>query len=284
MKLDERCFECLLSRVTLECELCGADPGLEREARASCEELLLALKDKPLSHPEIASGIHRLAYSMLGSDDPFLELKEEGNHQAMEVCRSVRDRLSGFRDFVLAAVIGNTFDYGVRSHKVTDDFMRYFDLEFEKGLYIDDTERITELTEKIVYFTDNCGEIVFDRLLLEYLHTHGSEITLAVRDAPILNDATMKEASELHLDRFCDRVTTTGCGAELGVRLDCMPPVLESAFSECTLVIAKGMANYESLSLLSGLPPVAYLMAVKCDPIAEEIGVPRGSKIAMLWE
>ena len=284
MKLDERCFDCLLSRVALECDLCGADPDLAEKARKDCAELLAALKDKPLSHPEIASAIHRLAYSLLESHDPFIELKEEGNRQAIEVCMSVRDRLSSFRDYVLAAVIGNTFDYGVRSHQVTDNFRQYFDIEFEKGLYIDDTDRILELSEKIVFFTDNCGEIVFDRLLLEYLHRHGSEITLAVRDSPILNDATMKEVRELRLDRFCDRVTTTGCGAELGVRLDCMPPALESAFSECTLVIAKGMANYESLSLLSGLPPVAYLMAVKCDPIAEEIGVPRGVKIAMLWE
>lgn len=284
MKLDERCFECLLSRVALECDLCGADPDLAQEARDSCEELLLDLWDKPLSHPEIASALHRLAYSMLGSDDPFADLKEVGNRQAMEVCRGVRDRLSGFRDYVLAAVIGNTFDYGVRSHHVSDDFRQYFDIEYEKGLYIDDTDRILELCEKVVYFTDNCGEIVFDRLLLEYLHDHGARVTLAVRDSPILNDATMKEVGELHLDRFCDAVTTTGCGAELGVRLDCMPPTLESAFLECTVVIAKGMANYESLSLLSGLPPVAYLMAVKCEPIAEEVGVPRGSKIAMLWE
>jgi uncharacterized protein with ATP-grasp and redox domains len=51
---------------------------------------------------------------------------------------------------------------------------------------------------------------------------------------------------------------------------------------DCTLIIAKGMANYESLSEYSGLPPVAFLMAVKCEPIAEDVGVPRGSKVAML--
>jgi len=30
------------------------------------------------------------------------------------------------------------------------------------------------------------------------------------------------------------------------------------------------------------LPPVAYLMAVKCQPVAEDVGVPVGSKIALL--
>ena len=52
----------------------------------------------------------------------------------------------------------------------------------------------------------------------------------------------------------------------------------------CTLVISKGMANYESLSEYRDLPPVAYLMAAKCEPIAEEVGVPKGSKVAMLRE
>jgi uncharacterized protein with ATP-grasp and redox domains len=63
-----------------------------------------------------------------------------------------------------------------------------------------------------------------------------------------------------------------------------MPEELSRAMEDCTLVIAKGMANYESLSEYTGLPPVAFLMAVKCVPIAEEIGVPRGSKVAMLRE
>jgi len=284
MKLDHRCYDCLLSRVALECSLCGADTKYTEKCRNLCAELLDELREKPLSHPEIASAIHRRAYSLLATDDPFSSLKEESTREALEVCKKVRGRLSTFRGYALAAIIGNTFDYGVRSHQVTGDFQHYFDREFEKGLFIDHTDRILEIAQKVVYFTDNCGEIVFDRLLLEFLNKRGSRITLAVRDSPILNDATMKEARELHLERFADVVTTTGCGAEIGVRLDCMPPALEAAFRECTLVIAKGMANYESLSELSGLPPVAYLMAVKCDPIAEEVGVPRGSMIAMLRE
>jgi len=42
------------------------------------------------------------------------------------------------------------------------------------------------------------------------------------------------------------------------------------------------MANFESLSEMDNLPPVAYLLAAKCKPVADELGVPVGSKIAML--
>ncbi|HPX74084.1 MAG TPA: ARMT1-like domain-containing protein, partial [Methanoregulaceae archaeon] len=173
-------------------------------------------------------------------------------------------------------------DYGVKGHQVTGDFLGYFEQEYAAGLAIDHTDRISRLIDRVVYFTDNCGEIVFDRLLLEYLHRQGSHITLAVRDMPILNDATMAEARALRLDRYADILTTTGCGCEIGVRLDCMPPELADAVDDCTLIIAKGMANYESISEFTGMPPVAFLMAAKCDPIAEEVGVVRGSKVAML--
>ncbi len=284
MKLDERCFECLLSRVALECHLCDASPDVTAEIREECAHLLDELRTQPLSHPQIASAIHRHAYVRLGNNDPFLALKEESTRQARAVCMQVRPRLTSFRDFVLASVIGNTFDYGVKSHTVQSDFSRYFDEEFKSGLAIDDCDRILSMISRVVYFTDNCGEIVFDRLLLEFLSRQGSRITLALRDEPILNDATIAEARALHMDRYADVVTTTGCGCEIGVRLDCMPNTLARAMETCTLVIAKGMANYESLSEYSNLPPVAYLMAAKCDPIAEEVGVPRGSKIAMLRE
>lgn len=282
MKFDTRCFDCLLSRVALECRLCGADPRRSEETMRACAALLESLKNEPLLHPQIASAMHRQAYALLGDPDPFAALKEAGNREAIAVCRQVRPMLIRFRDYCIASIIGNTYDYGVKSHTVEKDFLAFFRGAFAAGLAIDDTARIEKKIARIVYFTDNCGEIVFDRLLLEYLHNRGSRITLVVRDEPILNDATMKEARELRLERFVDTLATTGCGCELGVRPECLPPEVTRALRDCTLIISKGMANYESLSEFSDLPPVAYLMAVKCDPIAESVGVPRGSRIAML--
>jgi damage-control phosphatase, subfamily I len=282
MKLDDRCYDCLLSRVSLECGLCGAGPGLTRDTVESCAELLSRLRTTPQPHPQIASAVHRHAYGMLQCEDPFKELKKQSNREALEVCRQVHSDLSSFRDLVLASIIGNTYDYGVKSHTVTENFLEFFKKSFAEGLTIDDTDKILPLTGRVVYFTDNCGEIVFDRLLLEFLYNRGAEITLVLREAPILNDATRIEAEEFHLDRFVAGITTTGLGSELGVRLECSPPLLRKALDECTLIISKGMANYESLSLYHDLPPVAYLMSIKCEPIADEVGVPRGSRVAML--
>jgi len=282
MKLTDTCIDCLLSRVVFECDLASAGPARTEETVAACRTMLEAMRGSSLLHPQIASAIHREACRMIGNPDPFRALKTVGNEQAMGVCRNVRGELTTFYDFVLASVIGNTFDYAVKDHDVTTDFSRFFNDEFRKGLDIDDTTRILDRCSRVVYLTDNCGEIVFDRLLVGFLKARGSHVTVAVRDAPILNDATMEDALALGFDKVADCLTTTGGGAEIGLDMDKMPANLAKAMGKCTIIISKGMANYESLSEYRNLPPVAYLMCVKCEMIAENSGIARGSKIAML--
>ncbi len=282
MKITETCVECLLSRVKLECTLCNASPSLAETTMSSCEKVLDEIRSAPLSHPRIASIIHRRAYELLENPDPFAELKQRGNRQAERVCNEIRDDLLTFRDYVIASVIGNTFDYGVKGHNVEENFSDFFSREFCRGLTIDHTDKIAPLCSRVVYLSDNCGEIVLDRLLINYLKEQGSHITLAVKEAPILNDATFEDAQDMGLDAIADKLTTTGGGAEIGICREIIPDDLRHAISRCTIIIAKGMANFESLSEMDNLPPVAYLLAAKCKPVADELGVPVGSKIAML--
>ena len=282
MKITDACTDCLLSRVKLVCTMCGADASKGTYVLAECEGLLASIRDKPLSHPQIASAVHRRANELLGKTDPFETLKRQGNRRAIDVCKKVQGTLVTFRDHVLASVIGNTFDYGVKGHTVEEDFSRFFHEEFERGLTINDTDAILPLCKKVVYLSDNCGEIVFDRLLIKFLKAQGAQVTLAVKDAPILNDATLQDAWDLNLDFIVDGLTTTGGGAEIGICRENIPGDLREAMKQCTIVIAKGMANYESLSEMENLPPVAYLLAAKCKPVADDIGVPAGSKVALL--
>jgi uncharacterized protein with ATP-grasp and redox domains len=284
MKITETCEDCLLSRVSLECALCGADAGHTGETIRACRRVMDEIRDQPLSHPQIASRIHRHAYTLLKSPDPFADLKQSGNLQAAEVCRQVRGRLHTFRDYVHAAVIANIFDYGVKGHDVATDFHSFFNTEFAKSLYIDDTEAILPLCSRVVYLSDNCGEIVFDKLLIQFLKAQGAHVTLAVKEKPILNDATLEDAFAMGLDKIVDHLTTTGGGdeAEIGINMDLIPEDLRKALGTCTIIIAKGMANFESISEMGDLPPVAYLLAAKCGPVAQELGVPVGVKVAKL--
>jgi uncharacterized protein with ATP-grasp and redox domains len=282
MKIHDRCYDCLLSRILYECRLSTRDEGKIGHVLSDCRALLNTFRGSPHPASLVASAAHRMAYEMLRDPDPYLRIKEASTLEAIRACQAVRQTLSGFRDYALASVIANTFDYGVSSHRVTDDFRTFFDHEFRKGFLIDDTERMKDLAREVVYFTDNAGEIIFDRLFIEHLTVTGSHVTVAVKGAPILNDATMDDAKRAGLHRIAS-VTHTGSG-DIGVNLGKIPPDLQKAIDRCSLIIAKGMANYEALTEYGGLPPTAYLMAVKCPTISESIGVPEGSLVALLGE
>jgi damage-control phosphatase, subfamily I len=282
VKIHDRCYGCLLGRIAYESRLSTSDEGRIAHVLSECNTLLGGFRGVPRPASLVASAAHRRAYELLGDPDPYRRIKEASTGVAIRACREVRPTLSGFHDHALASVIANTFDYGVSSHRVTEEFMAYYAREFAKGFLIDDTAEMEELADEVVYFTDNAGEIVFDRLFIEYLAGKGSGVTVAVKGAPILNDATLAEAEGAGLGRFA-RVTTTGSG-DIGVNLGKIPRDLREALDRCTLVIAKGMANYEALTEYDGLPPVAYLMAVKCPTIAESVGAPEGALVAMLGE
>ena len=285
MKLAADCTDCLISRVEYESRLCIDDPLRVFEIVDACRNLLERIAADPVPAPIIASRVHRLAYRMIGDPDPYRSLKKGNNADAAAVCRAVRGELATFRDLALASVIGNTLDYGSQAHTVTDNFVEFFRREFAAGLTVDDTAAIEGLASRVVYLADNCGEIVFDALFADHLKKNGAHVTFAVRGAPILNDATLEDAVALGLDHRVDLLTPTTDGvAELGLNREHAPPALADALDRATLVIAKGMANYESLSDGRDLPPVAYLMSVKCGPIGADIGIPVGSRVALLRE
>ena len=280
MKIHDRCYDCLLSRIEYECRLSTSSDERIRLVLDGCRSLLDGYQGTPQPASTVATAAHHRAYELLGDPDPYRQVKDISTRVAMEACRVVRPTLVTFRDYALASVIANTFDYGVYSHQVTDNFLDFFRRQFRKGFLVDDTVKMEGLAQEVVYFTDNAGEIVFDRLFVGYLAGKGSRVTVAVKGAPILNDATPEDAERAGLHRVA-RVTHTG-GGDIGVDLAKIPADLREALDRCTLVIAKGMANYEALTEYEGLPPVAYLMSVKCPTIAESTGAPEGALVAML--
>ncbi|MDG6249450.1 ARMT1-like domain-containing protein [Methanocalculus sp.] len=280
MRITETCRDCLLSRVRFEAELCTEDTAIVEEAVRASRTLLDSLFEDDVPAPVIASAVHRCCYRTVGAVDPYRTLKYQDTRTARDVVAKVRHLITDFPSAIRAAVIGNAMDYGVMGHTIAEDFISFFKAEFEKGLFIDDSDEIAKAARRVVYFMDNTGESFFDRILIEELKHLGAYVTVAVKHAPILNDVTLDEARDAGIDEVADHLTTTGGGAEIGVNLKLIPDDLKDAIQSSTLIISKGLANYESLSDYSNLPPVAYLLVAKCDPIAEKLGVPKGAKIA----
>ena len=284
MKTHPRCAPCLLSRVQFEAELSTKDLELQKKAILAGIEVLrrYMVDGAPATH--LSTKIHREAYRVLGDIDPYFEKKKEGNVAALKLLPFARDFVKekdSFRRAILASIIGNSFDFGVLgfdADKATAKDMMH--KQFEHGLDVDDSDKIKNMIDNVVYLADNCGEIVFDTLLFEEIKKLGGKITLVVRGAPILNDVTMTELKELGIDKKVDLVLTTGSNA-IGVCLKEAPPELVEALKSASLIISKGMANYETMTEYN-FKPIAYLLKTKCETVAESLGLSKNMNVARL--
>ena len=142
----------------------------------------------------------------------------------------------------------------------------------------------TFISKNVLLFTDNCGEIVFDKILCRELKKFNPEVSLClvVKGEAVLSDATMEEAVELGFDEVVDKILTTGCFA-VGVNFNALPSNLEHALNRADLIICKGMANYESFSETE-YKPIAFLLRTKCTAIATSMNIPLNVNAIKLYE
>ncbi len=285
MRMSAKCPACLLNRIYEECKLVTHNRDRIEAIIEKTLEMLLDEFRKREINAVASTKIHRVVYKMLGNDDPYKKLKKRANEAALRILPKVRILINDgdrFKNAVIASIIGNSFDYGVMGHEVRDeDFESYFVSEFKRGLAIDDVEEIKELAKgRVVYLTDNAGEIVFDRLLVEEIKKICESICVVVRGKPILSDATLEDAKLAGIDEVADKILTNGKGA-IGIIEEELPEETREELSKADLIIAKGMANYECLSE-SKRENIAFLLKAKCEPVADDIGVNVGDMVAML--
>jgi uncharacterized protein with ATP-grasp and redox domains len=133
-----------------------------------------------------------------------------------------------------------------------------------------------ERAERILYLADNTGEIVLDRLLIERLPT--DRVTVAVRGAPIINDATLEDAEYAGITDIVP-VISNGAAAPGTVLSMCSETFVEH-FDAADLIISKGQGNFETLEGRSDRP-IAFLFRVKCNVVRRLSGYPVGSHVVL---
>ncbi len=289
MKMNPRCTYCLLSRVHFQSKLSTDDEDVISKTIKECLGVINKFYSPEAVSASVATKVHRKCYETLEDNDPYAVTKKLINQAAMKVLPVAKEKIyenspdTGelFRRAVLASVVANYFDFGIMGFDASEDkfeaeFLKYF----EKGLDVDDTAKMLGLLQDVVYIADNCGEILFDMLVFDIIKKLGGKITLVVRGGPILTDVTLEEVKEFEIDKKVDRVLTTGSNA-VGVLLEEAPAELVNAIKDATLIISKGMANYETLSE-HNYGPIAYLLLTKCEVVAEDMGLEQGLIVAKL--
>ena len=278
MRVTPDCVPCLMKRVLFQARL--LNNGCESEAVAAALSTYAKEYDPDKNSAAIATEVHRSAYAVMKAD-PYYQMKLDADRIAGEFLDQVTEYVESSDDSFAAAirvaVIGNIMDFGVGlAIERPEQFRDRFQSLLDQGIGADDTEKLRaklKQSKSILYFFDNCGESQFDKLLIKEIQKMGVRVVGVVRGQAILNDVTKEDAERIGLDKILDRVVSTGVFA-IGADLSKAGGDLKEELGRADLILAKGMANYESLSDQDAGIPKVFILRTKCEPVAKSLGVP----------
>ena len=256
--------------------------GSEAQATAFARELMKIYLDSPADVGATWYGpaTAELFDKIYGTGpDRFLEEKRRSNAFVLERMGQIRQKINGAEDRVLAglkfAILGNYIDfsalYGEVSFEKLDQMLETaLEMELDMEVY---RTLCSELQRggKLLYLTDNAGEIGFDRLFAAAIHEKypQMEITFCVRGGPALNDATREDAAMVGIPF---PVIDNG-NLVPGTELKLLGKEAKDALEGADVIIAKGQANAETL-LDSGYN-IYYAFLVKCVRFMERYRLPK---------
>lgn len=278
MKTFFDCIPCFIRQALDSARLVTDDEQVHEQL---LREVLRAASEMDLRHspPAMGQQIHRLIRRLTGQSDPYREMKDRFTRLALELYPKLRERVyASSRPLETAlrlAIAGNVIDFGVDAR--VDESHLYEAIEDSLSASLDgDVRSFAEALSSastILYLADNAGEIAFDRLLLEQMPVE--KVTVAVRGAPVINDATMADTQASGILGLVE-VIDNGSDAP-GTILDDCSAAFRRRFDEADIVVAKGQGNYETLSDVT--KDIFFVLKAKCPVIADHLGCPVGSLI-----
>lgn len=269
MKLNPFCMCCALNKQEQKIR---HYPDIEKKTEYMKKVMaLIANTEEKDCAPSLSVDIQKLYSSFWDCPmEDFTEIKREYNQLMLNMEDSLENKIRKSEDplekSLLYARIGNYIDFAALSN--VDQATVLTLLEEKSTESLDEEEyrnflRDLSSAKKLVYLTDNCGEVVLDKLAVKILKEKypDLDITVIVRGYPVVNDATMEDAEEIGLT---DLVRVIGNGSNVGGTW--IPGITSEArdlLYDADLIIAKGQGNFETLNDC-GLN-IYYLFLCKCD-------------------
>ena len=284
MKTSLDCLHCYLKQSLRVARLQGCSEDIQHEVVKRVAVLLpeLDLNDTP---PANAIAVYRVIHAVTGVRDPYYEVKRKENSLALERLPGLREEVrrsdTPLRTAVGYAIAGNIIDYGAASRfDLGEAIERGGAAEFVIDYRDELISKISRLASgaRILYLTDNCGEVVYDSLVIELLAEKNFDITVAVKDGPIINDALAEDAVEAGLAQYA-AIITNGVVCPGTPLASCSEDFLDR-FAKADLIISKGQGNFETLS--EEKREIFFLLTVKCEVVAKHLARLSGTDPSLL--
>ena len=277
MKINSYCMGCLINR-----QLENIKDFNDEELKADYIKKVMGIiisADKDTSSAEILEPINELYQKYFGTPYDFKALKDKYNTLMLEkedyIWNKIMSSADSLREALKYSRAGNYIDLAMgniddgKLKQLIDDVNSEVVDDYMYRLFKNDLDNAREL----VFITDNCGELVLDKLFIKSLKKHYPSIHIAaiVRGKMVLNDATMYDADMVGLTRLID-VIDNGTGIP-GTSLNKISLKAYESIKAADLIIAKGQGNFETLNGC-GLN-IYYLFLCKCDWFTKRFGMER---------
>lgn len=299
MKIRPKCSVCLLQRALKEIQLATDDPVLQFNVLKAVIDLFAVEFHENAVSAILGTKRNRIIREMTNCEDPYKYHKIKSNRIALQLAKTLeptleveKDPYKRFRFAMLVAIVGNTLEFDILEHSVNLEnpvYLQNLVAQAEQDLAIDHIKQIYNLVQvnkEVLFLTDNAGEIVFDKFLILELLKLNINVIVAVKQYPVLNDATMEDAEVAGLVELSQKnpnlqIITTG-NDHVGLLLDEISEQFRPYFENAKLIIAKGMGYYETLTEKSFQKPIIYLFRTKCSSVAQDVNVELDQNVALL--
>lgn len=278
IRLNEECINCIISKYLKDYPDDAGD-----EARLSyIQGVLKILSEAKMSEsaPELVEKVSLLHEKIFGAEKDFSEIKKHFNNLVMSLEDEIYSKIQADNNVVKAALkysmMGNYIDFGVVENVDEKKLMEFLDKAPEMDINdaeFEQFEKELKSARKMVFLTDNCGEVVLDKLLIKAICSRfpNLNVEVIVRGLPVLNDATLEDAKQVRLSDIAS-VSDNGT-AIAGTCLERISTSSRQKIDEADLILAKGQGNYETLRFCK--KNVYYAFMCKCRMFAEKFGVPQ---------
>jgi uncharacterized protein with ATP-grasp and redox domains len=213
MKLHPECVPCMVKFAHRHAELATDDLDIQLRALSAALEFLAKNVSREVVPAILGTRRDQIIREITSNPDPFAKHKRLCNEIAAKLVDDVKPILRGARDegarlrsALKIAVVGNSMEFGFMAPSSNVMALRKeFRGLLARELSHDDLEAMVSKildSEEVLYLTDNAGEIIFDKLLIEELKRAGVEPLVAAKASPVQDDVTIAEARALGIHRI----------------------------------------------------------------------------------
>ena len=283
MLLEPDCIPCILNMTISVLRKLPLDEDMVKELYREILEIP-AFRGQiwDITSAEVIELVMEKIIDAIGNPDPFHSEKEQQNRAIMALYPSLKRSLDEALDPIYEAVklagIGNSIDFMMAEKEA--DIKSQIEERIKTSLPNRNYNAFKEqlrAAELLLYVSDNSGEIVLDKLLIQTIRKQVNvEVVLVVRSTPTLNDATMKESQFIGINEVATVIENGIHGPLPGTILRRCSGEVRELFNRADLIISKGGGNFDTLDEEQRhlKKNITFILLSKCYPYYRYFDVP----------